>query len=343
MLLYAWDMLALRGRWDAAAEESPGLLGLLARALVDTTRPLLHRELARSFVVQSETVSGVRGKIDFAASLKRLTFEAGRAHCAYSALDVDTPRNRILRATLHRLARDVRVLLPSANGSEQVERLRHELRNLVGTMEGVTLERVTSASFSRLQLGRGDRPYALPLAICALVHRLAMPTEEAGDVALASLLKDEITFHNLFERFVRNFLRHHLGDHDVAAEALDWFDELGCALVPGMKTDIVVTKRSPPRRRLVIDTKYYASALSASPWGGATFHSSNIYQMYAYLRTQEHRGELYRDADGLLLYPTTNGDLHETMKVQGHHIRFATVDLAQSWQAIEARLMELVA
>ena len=61
MLLYAWDLLAWRGRWDAAAEQSPGMLGLLARVW-STTRPLLRRELARSFVEQRETVSGVEEK-----------------------------------------------------------------------------------------------------------------------------------------------------------------------------------------------------------------------------------------------------------------------------------------
>lgn len=342
MLLYAWDMLAWRGQWDAAAEDAPGLLGLLARVLVDTTRPLLRRELARSFVEQRETISGVRGKIDFSGSLKRLTFEAGRAHCAYSALDIDTPRNRILRGTMERLARDPRVSLPSTKGEPHEQQVRHELRELVGAMEGVTRERVTNVSFSRLQLGRADRAYALPLAICALVHRLGMPTEGEGDLTLAALQKDEITFHDLFERFVRNFLRYRLADHDVAAEILKWFDELGSTLVPAMKTDIVVTKKSSPQRRLVIDTKYYANSVSSSPWGGATFHSTHLYQMYAYLRTQEHLGDLHRDADGLLLYPTTNGDLQETMKVQGHRIHFATVDLGKPWPDVEARLLALV-
>lgn len=342
MLLYAWDMLAWHGQWDAAAEQSPGLLGLLARVLVDTTRPLLRRELARSFVEQRETVSGVRGKIDFSASLKRLAFEAGRAHCTYAALDIDTPRNRILRATMERLAQDPRVTLASARGEQQEERVRGELRELVGAMEGVTRERVTSASFSRLQLGRADRAYAMPLAICSLVHRLAMPTEDEGDETLAALQRDEITFHDLFERFVRNFLRYRLADHEVVAEILDWYDELGSPLVPAMKTDIVVTKRSAPQRRFVIDTKYYTNSVSSSPWGGATFHSANLYQMYAYLRTQEHRGDLFRDADALLLYPTTDGDVRETMKVQGHRIHFATVDLSKPWVDVEARLLALV-
>lgn len=342
MLLYAWDMLAWQGQWDAAAEESPGLLGLLARVLVDTTRPLLRRELARSFVERRETVSGVRGKIDFSTSLKRLDFEAGRAHCTYAALDIDTPRNRILRATMERLARDPRVTLASAKGEQQEARVRGELRELVTAMQGVTPERTTSASFSRLQLGRADRAYALPLSICALVHRLGMPTEDEGDVTLAALQRDEIAFHDLFERFVRNFLRYRLADHDVVAEILDWFDELGSPLVPAMKTDIVVTKRSEPMRRLVIDTKYYANSVSSSPWGGATFHSANLYQMYAYLRTQEHRGQSFRDAAGLLLYPTTDGELQETMKVQGHHIQFATVDLSKPWADVEAHLLALV-
>jgi 5-methylcytosine-specific restriction enzyme subunit McrC len=343
MLLYAWDMLTWRGQWDAAAEESPGLLGLLARVLVDTTRPLLRRALARSFVEQHETLAGVRGKIDFSGSLKRLAFEAGRARCSFAALDIDTPRNRILRATMQRLARDPRVTLPSAQGAQKAERVRHELRELVGAMEGVSTERLTGASFSRLQLGRADRPYALPLAICALVHRLEMPTEAVGDTTLAALQRDERWFHQLFERFVRNFLRHHLADHDIVAEVLQWFDELASPHVPAMKTDMAVTRRSEPQRRLVIDTKYYANTLSESHrGGGAKFHAGHLYQMYAYLRTQEHRGDLYRDADGLLLYPTTNGDLRETMQLQGHRIHVATVDLARPWPEVEARLLALV-
>ena len=205
----------------------------------------------------------------------------------------------------------------------------------------MTLERVTSDSFRRLQLGRADRVYALPLAICALVHRLGMPSEDEGNLTLLALQEDQIRFPRLFESFVRNFLRHHLADHEIVAEKLDWFDELGSPLVPEMRTDIVVTKRSTPRRRLVIDTKYYEKSVDGH-WGSAKFHSGHLYQMYAYLRTQEHRSELHRDADGLLLYPRIDVELRETMKVQGHRIHVATVDLARPWPEIEARILSLV-
>jgi len=44
----------------------------------------------------------------------------------------------------------------------------------------------------------------------------------------------------------------------------------------------------------------------------------------------------------MLLYPTTTADVDEAMKVQGHRIRVATVNLAARWEDIHARLLALV-
>ena len=341
LLLYAWDMAAFRGSLKADVERSPTLLGLLARVLAESTRDLLRRELGREFAALEAPVSGVRGRIDFARSLKRLDFESGRASCRFSELEIDTPRNRIIRSTMASLACDPRV---DPTGTKEAAALRHDLGTAVRVMEGVTLEKVTREAFRRLQLGRNDRAYSLPLSICALIHRLELPTEHEGDHALTALLRDEITFHSLFERFVRNFWRTHLGDlFTVRSEVLSWFDELDCPLAPAMRTDITLTWRAPPFRRLVVDTKYYTSSLSTGPYGTARFHSGNLYQLYAYLRTQEHRSASHRDAEGMLLYPTTAVDLDEAMKVQGHRIRVATVNLAHPWPEIEARLLSLAA
>jgi 5-methylcytosine-specific restriction enzyme subunit McrC len=339
ILLYAWDMAQWRGRWPAAAEGGPKLLGLLARILSAATRDLLKRQLGRAHTVHRETIRGIRGRIDLAGSLKRLTFERAEAQCVFPDLSVDTPKNRIVRATLHRLAADPRLKHVKA---EEESKLRHELRTLVRAMEGVRLLPISAADFSRLQLGRNDRDYALPIAICALIRRLEMPTEEAGDHALTALLRDEITFHLLFERFVRNFYRLTLEGYEVGRENLDWHDELGCSLVPAMQTDITIVEKRPPFRRLIIDTKYSTTTLAATPHGGPKFKSENLYQLYAYLRTQEHRSDAYRCAEGMLLYPTTGGDLNEAMIVQGHRMRVATVDLSREWEAIETRLLALV-
>jgi 5-methylcytosine-specific restriction enzyme subunit McrC len=339
LLLYAWDMARWRGRWPVAAEESPSLLGLLARVLSAATRDLLKHQLGRAHMVHRETLRGIRGRVDFAGSLKRLTFQHAAAHCVFPELSIDTPKNRILRATLHRLASDPRLKHVKP---EEEAKLRHELRTLVRALEGVRLVPISLADYSRLQLGRNDRDYALPIAICALIRRLDMPTEEVGDHALTALLRDEIVFHLLFERFVRNFYRLTLEDYEVGRENLDWHDELGCSLVPSMYTDITIVEKRPPHRRLIVDTKYSTTTLAATPYGGAKFKSENLYQLYAYLRTQEQESDAHRCAQGMLLYPTICLDLNETMNVQGHRIHIATVDLSKEWATIETRLLAIV-
>lgn len=336
LLLYAWDLAAWQDQWYAESEDAPSLLGLLASMLSRSARRLLRRQMRRSFSREARTIRGIRGRVDFTASLKHLAFENGFADCTFPELTIDTLPNRIIRSTLARLAAQP---LQALNRPDIESDLRHELRALVRAMDGVQLAPITPKDFSRLQLGRNDRDYALPIAICRLIHTLRMPTEKAGDEMLAALLRDEITFHELFERFVRNFYRLHMTDCVVGSEQLQWHDELGCGLVPAMITDVSIVLRKPPFRRLVVDTKYSVSALAQSAFGTPKFKSENLYQLYSYLRTQEHRSDSHRAAAGLLLYPTNGYSVHDTMLVQGHRITVSTVDLSRPWQEIEVNLL----
>lgn len=341
LLLYAWDMAQWRGKWDGAAEVETNLRGLLARVLVDSTQALLRRHLRRAYGQTSFELRGIRGRVDFAKSLKKLSFEGGRAICVYPELSVDTLANRVLRSTLDSLLRNKWVAVGARR--EQAEALRHDLRAAVRAMDGVGLRPIQAADFGRLRLGRNDVDYALPIAICRLLFRHDIPSEEAGGDLFAGLLRDEMVFHELFERFVRNFYRFHFPEARVEAEELSWFDEEASPFVPRMKTDITIEWTPPVSRRLVIDTKYYGSALNTRYANAEKFHSANLYQLYAYLRTQEHRGASYRDASGMLLYPVTHRRLDERMRVQGHEIRVKTIDLALPWSDLEHDLLQLLA
>jgi len=67
-----------------------------------------------------------------------------------------------------------------------------------------------------------------------------------------------------------------------------------------------------------------------------------VYQLYAYLRSQECRGDPWADqADGLLLHPAISAHVDESVRIQGHRMRFATVDLTASHQDISRQLLEL--
>lgn len=106
-----------------------------------------------------------------------------------------------------------------------------------------------------------------------------------------------------------------------------------------MRTDISIIS---PHDRLIIDTKFYREALAGNQGGALKFVSDNLYQIYAYLRTQEGRGENFLKARGMLLYPTVNYELNERMNIQGHEILVSTLDLAKPWELIEERLLRYV-
>ena len=113
-----------------------------------------------------------------------------------------------------------------------------------------------------------------------------------------------------------------------------------------MEMDIVLDRRDiehPNReRRIVIDTKF-TSILTPSRFGDDTFKSGYIYQIYSYLRSQEKDGDpVSRRATGMLLHPSVEDDVYESGVIQGHEVRFATVNLAASSQAILERLLSVV-
>lgn len=107
-------------------------------------------------------------------------------------------------------------------------------------------------------------------------------------------------------------------------------------ILPGMITDIVIDDPALGRR-LVIDTKF-TSVLGVSRFGGASLKSPYLYQMYAYLRSQEGRDSLWDHASGLFLHPAVDVRVRESATIQRHAIAFATVDLAQDVQAIRREL-----
>jgi len=94
-----------------------------------------------------------------------------------------------------------------------------------------------------------------------------------------------------------------------------------------MQTDLVLEHRDA-QRRIVIDTKFTKILHSGWHWD-ATLKSPYIYQIYAYLRSQEGQGDPLADqAEGWLLHPSIGRSIDEFVEVQGHSLRFVTVDLA---------------
>ena len=108
-----------------------------------------------------------------------------------------------------------------------------------------------------------------------------------------------------------------------------------------MRTDIILDHYGE-ERRIIIDTKF-TSILTRGWYREETLRSGYIYQMYAYLRSQEGNGDpLSADAAGLLLHPALDAMVDESVVIQGHEIRFATVDLRAETGEIRRQLLQMV-
>ena len=107
-----------------------------------------------------------------------------------------------------------------------------------------------------------------------------------------------------------------------------------------MRTDVVLDDVATGRR-IVIDTKF-TSIVTSGWYREESLRSGYLYQIYAYLRSQVGRGDTLADtASGLLLHPAIGQMVDETAVIQGHAIRFATVDLTASAADIRSQLMQL--
>jgi 5-methylcytosine-specific restriction enzyme subunit McrC len=335
LFLYAHNLARFHGQYAAAVEESPDFPSLIGRILCYAVDRRLRRNLSRGYLQKEAVLTRVRGRIDVLETYTGGLLSKGMIACRFEEFTFDTPRNRLVRAALDAL---------SARVDDRL--LAHECGRLAGDLgrQGVGGLKPSRAELGADRFGRHDADDLLMVTLAHLVFDLVLPSEEAGGHSLTRVEKDVILVRHLFEKAVGNFYAAELpplGWKVQQGKGLKWQIERGtpgiAAIMPGMVSDIIL-EQAASEWRLVIDTKF-TSVLGRSQHRAAILKSGYIYQMYAYLRTQERADDaLSLSAAGMFLHPSVDGDLDETVRIQGHDIRFATVDLTMPSLAIIDRL-----
>lgn len=337
LMLYASDLLQTSERALVDAERNPDeIADLVARLLAQAVEERQRRQLSLGYRPRSADLSRVRGRIDVLRTERRQLLARGAVACRFVELSVDTPRNRFVRGALETVARLV-----------SHPDLRHRCRRLAADMQalGVSGTMPSRSELSADRIGRHDAADREMLAAAKLAMDLVLPTELAGPRPLPMPDREEQWARRLFERAVGGFYRAVLPSDrwDVrTGRPLDW--PIGwCTdgardILPGMRTDVVLDDLVAGRR-IVIDTKF--TGIVTSGWRReTTLRSGYLYQIYAYLRSQTGRGDPLADsAEGILLHPAIGETVDEAITLQGHGLRFATVDLAADNSAIRARLL----
>jgi 5-methylcytosine-specific restriction enzyme subunit McrC len=184
------------------------------------------------------------------------------------------------------------------------------------------------------------------LAICDLIVQRQMPGGSEGHPlqVVPALDRQALLLYHIYELFVANFYRSHLTGWTVSAQKrLEWHAKEANERLPLMVPDLVLQETRPGSNRLfILDTKFTARSLVENQWGKPIYDSAHMYQLYAYLKSQEHLSEAHRNAIGILLYPAVGAKLSERIELQDHLIRIESVDLGAPWQEIENGLITLM-
>jgi 5-methylcytosine-specific restriction enzyme subunit McrC len=340
MLLYAWDEVPLSNTaFLADVENAPTLDALFASLLIKLTQQRLRIGMGRDYQNKNHLLHGIRGRINFTESLKQNAFEHGQAYCDFQEYGVNVPKNQILRSTLDRLVHTGDFGPKKASADD----LRHNLRRTTRLLDGVDLIELDLDLIHRQQAQRHDRDYRLMLAICELITQRQMPLHAEESRSLPSVRNESLILYRTYERFVANFYRIHLRNWEVTAQKLiHWHEKNEAKYLPSMKPDLFLKEKSSGRI-VILDTKFTAQSLVQTPWGTTGFDSSHLYQLYTYIKTQEHLSEGHARARGILLYPAV-GDLNlaESIELQGHVLSVETIDLRKPWQEIESNLLNII-
>lgn len=339
LMLYASDLFRHQGRKKVAVEEAPDEIpALVAEILAHLVERRMRRNLSMGYQKREAVLSRVRGHIDVLGTERRQLLSRGRIACNFEDLTVNTPRNRYVRAALDTVAR----LVNKPELAHRCRSLSYTLGNL-----GVSQEKPSRLEIGADRFGHHDSEDRFMLAAAQLAFDLDLPTEDQGDTALLMPDRDVHWVRRLYEKAVGGFYNVVLspqGWRVSAGKSLSWLIQQKTAgidrLLPSMRTDVIL-EHATLQKRIVIDTKF-TSIVKPGWFREKTFSSGYIYQIYTYLRSQEGSGDPLADsATGLLLHPSVGVSVDETVFIQGHTIRFATVDLAATAKEFREQLIRL--
>ncbi len=337
--LYASSLYRAVGQKLAAAEDNPeDLPAFVANILADAVTQRLHTGLSVGFRQTARPVTRIRGRINVLPTARHQLLTRGQVHCTFDEVVTDTPANRLVRAALWRAV----MLVP---GEPRLRSLALQLEAAGVRGPCPPLSQVPGLHRERLLVG--DRQM---IAAADLLLKFALPTTDDGGKLLPAPDMDEHYLRDLFERACVGFYRLRLmpqGWKVKHGSRLKWDTSSMSsgmeAILPGMKIDIELIQphpTGPGRRRIIIDTKF-TSITKMNQFGDLKLLSGYIYQIYSYLMSQE-ASETDPKSEGLMLHPTLGEPVDEEVVMQGHRIRFATVDLAADSATMADQLFEAI-
>ena len=328
MLAYAFQVLRQKNYENIAAEDFDDVQDLFAAILVKGISQQLKQGLHREYIIKSETLSLMRGKLNIHGTIHQQIQRKKILACEYDELSVNNVFNQILKTTVSILVRD--------HGVKNVRKT--DLKKLLLFFDEVDTINPTGFRWDMLRYQRNNKNYEMLMNVCYFVLDGMLQTTEKGSFTMGSFSDKHM--HRLYEKFILEyFKRHHSYLTEVRPAQVSWdldpdTDERMIRFLPIMQTDIFLRYKE---QILIIDAKYYGKTMQVQ-YDKATLHSGNIYQIFTYVKNQDTTES--GNVSGMLLYAKTDEAITPDcgFVMGGNQISVKTLDLSKDFKLIGAQL-----
>ena len=329
MLSYAFKVLNEQGYKNMAAEKFDNTAELMAAILSKGIATQIKRGLGKEYILETEELSTLRGKMSITESIKTQTMLKKRMICTYDEFSVNGMMNRIIKST-------VELLLKSDISKQR----KKELRKLMLYFRDVETIDLYTVNWN-LQYNRNNQTYRMLISVCYLVVKGLLQTNSDGKVKFMDFL-DEQRMCKLYEKFILEYYRKEYPQIKANASQIPWqLDDGVDAMLPVMQTDIML---SYEEKVLIIDAKYYGK-MTQTRFDSHTLHSGNLYQIFTYVKNKEiELSAQPHKVSGMLLYAKTDEVVcpDNQYKMSGNRISVRTLDLNLDFADIAAQLNGIV-
>ena len=330
MLSYAFQVLNEQGYKNIATEQFHNTGELMAAILEKGIAIQLKRGLGKEYIPQTEALSSLRGKIDIAESIKTQSMLRKQLICTYDEFSVNSTMNRIIKSTV--------ALLLRSNISKQRKKNLRKLMMYFGEVNFIDLHTVNW----NVQYNRNNQTYRMLISVCYLVVKGLLQTQSGGSTQLMDFL-DEQRMCRLYEKFILEYYRKEYKDQITAnASQIPWqLDNEENTMLPVMQSDIMLQHDNRVR---IIDAKYYEHSTQVQ-FDKHTLHSSNLYQIFTYVKNKEYElRDREHKVSGMLLYAKTKEEVYpnNVYQMSGNQITVRTLDLNLPFSDIAKQLNTIV-
>ena len=331
MLSYAFQVLNEQGYKNIATEQFHNTGELMAAILEKGIAIQIKRGLGKEYIPQTEALSSLRGKIDIAESIKTQSMLRKQLICTYDEFSVNSTMNRIIKSTV--------ALLLRSNISKQRKKNLRKLMMYFGEVNFIDLHTVNW----NVQYNRNNQTYRMLISVCYLVVKGLLQTQSDGSTQLMDFL-DEQRMCRLYEKFILEYYRKEYKDQITAnASQIPWqLDNEENTMLPVMQSDIMLQHDN---RVLIIDAKYYEHSTQVQ-FDKHTLHSSNLYQIFTYVKNKEYElRDREHKVSGMLLYAKTKEEVYpnNVYQMSGNQITVRTLDLNLPFSDIAKQLNTIAA